>query len=819
MKVPNKKILSLLLACLMAFNLTACGSSNADTNAGEAPSARDTTKTNTSAQAENTSVEVKPYQSEFIHIMSDSKTSLTPLAFTKEGIYAMGEDVLGRRAPDDVADTYFGQYDIREPRIFYVSYTGETTKLPGYTPAPVPAVPENVYNLTTSTHIMGLAINSNGNLITFESSYANWTDIQIVDTDDPDYYTHYFYDTDYYIRELQPDGGEISCTVVECGGNDFLYSSCTTDQDGNILVRRETGLGEYALLGVSPKGEIIYEIESQDTISTTFTMEDGSLYASIWGYEMLMVPIDIENKTLGEGTTLPSNAYSVFSGGGDYPLYYTSGVWFYGFDPKTGASDKLFSWLDLDITPEYLTAIGVSEDGTIRTITSDFYNDTASYSVDIACIRKNTDTAPAEKSELTLATLNLSFDLRNAVIRFNRHSDKVHITVKDYSEYNTEDDFTAGMMKLTTEIIAGNSPDIIDLNGVSRAQFESKGFLEDLAPYLDADASISREDFLPNVLAAAESDGKLYSTFSSFTLGTVVGAAAITGEEPGWTYNDLSNALLDMPEGCDAFDITTTRDEVLRTCLNLDMNDFVNWSTGEVDFANDEFTSLIEFAGQFPESYDWETYDAQADDAIVRITEGQQMLYRTNISSFDDLMYIDACYSGTPITFIGYPTLNGTGNTISLDYGFAMSSACKDKESAWEFLREFFTPGYYLNYVYFGLPVQKSLYEKKLAEIVKVTYEVDNEGNYLLDAAGKKVPTEHYYSVNNSVYTYFALSEDLAAQFRALVDSTTKVAVYDDSITAIVLELTAPYYAGEKSAAETAQLVQSRAMIYVNEQR
>ena len=491
MKVPNKKILSLLLACLMAFNLTACGSSNADTNAGEAPSARDTTKTNASAQAENTSVEMKPYQSEFIHIMSDSKTSLTPLAFTKDGIYAMGEDVLGRRAPDDVADTYFGQYDIREPRIFYVSYTGETTKLPGYTPAPVPAVPENVYNLTTSTHIMGLAINSNGNLITFESSYANWTDIQIVDTDDPDYYTHYFYDTDYYIRELQPDGGEISCTVVECGGNDFLYSSCTTDQDGNILVRRETGLGEYALLGVSPKGEIIYEIESQDTISTTFTMEDGSLYASIWGYEMLMVPIDIENKTLGEGTTLPSNAYSVFSGGGDYPLYYTSGVWFYGFDPKTGASDKLFSWLDLDITPEYLTAIGVSEDGTIRTITSDFYNDTASYSVDIACIRKNTDTAPAEKSELTLATLNLSFDLRNAVIRFNRHNDKVHITVKDYSEYNTEDDFTAGMMKLTTEIIAGNSPDIIDLNGVSRAQFESKGFLEDLAPYLDADASIS----------------------------------------------------------------------------------------------------------------------------------------------------------------------------------------------------------------------------------------------------------------------------------------------------------------------------------------
>ena len=41
----------------------------------------------------------------------------------------------------------------------------------------------------------------------------------------------------------------------------------------------------------------------------------------------------------------------------------------------------------------------------------------------------------------------------------------------------------------------------------------------------------------------------------------------------------------------------------------------------------------------------------------------------------------------------------------------------------------------------------------------------------------------------------------------------------NDSIFAIVQEQAAAYFAGQKSAAEVARLVQSKANIYVNEQR
>ena len=56
-------------------------------------------------------------------------------------------------------------------------------------------------------------------------------------------------------------------------------------------------------------------------------------------------------------------------------------------------------------------------------------------------------------------------------------------------------------------------------------------------------------------------------------------------------------------------------------------------------------------------------------------------------------------------------------------------------------------------------------------------------------------------------------------QIRELILTTTKVADYDQAILDIVTEQAAPYFAGQKTAEEVAKLVQSKANIYVNEQR
>ena len=817
MKNSFRKIVTLLLVCAAALCLTACGSAPEKTAGGSAAPAAPQAEKQEAADA--ATVPEYIYSAEFKNIFSGTKTSLTPRYFTDSGVYAIGEEIVGRRAPEDVEEEYFGQYDIREPRISFITYSGEAEELTGYRPLSAPEAPEGSYNYDFTNVISGLTCIDGGKLLVIETAYLIWDDAEDLSMDSEEYYDHHFYEERSYIRVLDETGAELHCAEVPTEPNEFLYSDGTLDRNGNILFRRTTEYGETFLTAVNTDGETVYEIAFEDSVNNFFVMEDGSVYANVWGNGIEMVPVDTEAKTLGEGKPLPSDAYYIYAGGGDYPLYYTSGASFYGFDPASGESTKLFNWIDCDVDPTYLSAVGVSPDGTIYTIVFDFDNYSLSYNVDLAAISKKPYDPATEKKELTLATQALSLETRTEIIRFNRKHPDCRIAVKDYSEYNTEEDYSAGLTKLTTEIMAGNCPDIIDLNGLSKAQLAAKGLIEDLYPFLDADGEINRDYFLPTVLKAAEVNGKLVSTLSYFTVNTVIGPSSVVGDEPGWTYDDLKNALLDMPEGCEAFEATVTRDQILTLCLNLGMDDYVNRVTGELHFDTDEFIAMLKFANSFPESYDWATYDSRADDVMTRISEGRQLLYRTSFDSFDSLMYIESCYHGTPVTFIGYPTLSGTGNTIEPDTGFAIASSCEDKDIAWEFLRGLMTERYYENNIYYGLPAQKELFEKKLQKICTLSYQVDASGSYKLDAKGEKIPAEHLYVVNSNIYSYYALSEEIAAQFKELVDTTTKAVTRDDSINAIVLEQSAAYFAGQKTAEEAAKLVQSKASIYVNEQR
>lgn len=75
-----------------------------------------------------------------------------------------------------------------------------------------------------------------------------------------------------------------------------------------------------------------------------------------------------------------------------------------------------------------------------------------------------------------------------------------------------------------------------------------RGYLYDLYELIDADAELSREDFFPNILAAMETDGKLYSISPAFGVLSLVGSAEVLGEEMGWTLQELMEVVKAHPE-------------------------------------------------------------------------------------------------------------------------------------------------------------------------------------------------------------------------------------------------------------------------------
>ena len=79
---------------------------------------------------------------------------------------------------------------------------------------------------------------------------------------------------------------------------------------------------------------------------------------------------------------MPFDAYNLISGGGDYDLYYTSGVNFYGYSLETETAEKLFSWISCDVDSNELALVNVSDDGTISGFTGGYDDKAETYNLD-----------------------------------------------------------------------------------------------------------------------------------------------------------------------------------------------------------------------------------------------------------------------------------------------------------------------------------------------------------------------------------------------------------------------------------------------------
>ena len=150
---------------------------------------------------------------------------------------------------------------------------------------------------------------------------------------------------------------------------------------------------------------------------------------------------------------------------------------------------------------------------------------------------------------------------------------------------------------------------------------------------------------------------------------------------------------------------------------------------------------------------------------------------------------------------------------------YGITSACADKDGAWQFLSMILSEDYQLNMDSF--PVNKAAFDTLLEEAQEIKYERDANGNYKLDENGERIRevTGAYTDGTNTYDIYSGISKEYAEDIKALVASTTKVPDFDQSVIDIVTEEAQAYFAGQKSVDEVAKLIQSKANIYVNEQR
>lgn len=813
MKRKIRALLALLLIPALMLSLAACGK-----QAGE-EKGNDRDKDNPEEIADTGFV----YASEYNSLKLDSASYMQPLYFTGEGYYASYSEKVGEEIPEGAVIEYEGQFDIFETRLYFLTLDGAAKPIAGYEPLPRVSNTEGYQNFWSGSGISGLTVDANGNLIAVENVYLNYYSgpEDAIYTENGQQY--WFYSDEYYLRVLDQDGAEISRAKLDFNSNEswLNFGSMLADAEGNLLC-----VSDMQVLAFAPDGSLAYTVACDNYLNDLVALKDGTPAVVMDGERGLaLCPLDAAKHSLSsEKYQLPGDSWNMFPGGGDYDLAYLSGQTLYGYKLETQEAERILNLMDCDINANFVSGVSMLSDGSVTALVNN-YDESAYGECELVKLSQVPASSVPQKTELTLAVMNAEYNyqLSNMIIRFNRNSDTSRIKVLDYSQYNTDEDYSAGLTKLTTEVLSGSMPDILCLSGLPYEQLAAKGLLEDLYPYLDADSAFKREDFFPNVLSAMEVDGKLCMICPSFSITSLIGASSVVGDKPGWSYADFNAALASMPAGCEPLDPYTTRDDILRSLVALEMDELVDWSTGKCSFESEGFIELLKFAARFPKSFDWDNYDwTESDDEQVRIAEGRQMLRRASIYYINNLMYNEAYFSGD-ITYVGFPTSTGTGSMLSLGAGdgscYAVSTSCKDKGEAWNFLRSFLTEKEQLNA--WGLPVNRSAFNKLLEEAMTPEYRKDADGNIMVDANGEKLQVSkgQYGRADGSIVNIYAMTQEQADQLMELITTTTKVENYNDSIFDIVNEQAQAFFAGQKSAEEVARLIQSKANIYVNEQR
>ena len=805
MRKTFRSVMALLMVCAMAFGFAACGSTENGGETSAAPSP-------TAAQQDE-----YVYSAKFTTLAENDTRYLYPRIHTDDGFYATSYEKVGEDIPEGAVLEYEGQYDVYQTKLFFIGYDGSIQELTEYTPCAFEGDSEGRRDYSTGSDLAGIAVRPDGKLVSIDNVYESWSDApEDLDQSNDNYYNFSSYNNNYYIRVLDESGRELSCARINTSPDSYIYAyGMVTDADGNAVISEDS-----AVRVVAPDGSDVARIELEGYADSLVQLADGRIGVTTWGdtSEKLEI-IDIGAQSISESFELPDYAYNLTTGGGDYDVYFSDGSYLCGFKLGDKEPAKLLNWINCDINGSNADIFNVNADGSILLVINTYDGFNESYTTELAVVSKVPASSLPAKQTLTLATQYLDWDVRNMIVNFNRKSEDCRIQIIDYSGFNTEDDYTSGATKLTTELLAGNVPDIIDLNGLPYTQLAAKGILEDLYPFIDGDSEFSRSDFFENVFKALEVNGKLYSTCASFSVQTLIGAASVVGDRNSWTFDELNEALANMPEGCEVLDVSTTRDDILSSCLSLDLNSYVDWGTGKCSFDNEQFKQMLKFASQFPESFDWENYEwSEENNSDYRISQGMQMLMQAGIYSVSDIRFYDA-YFGGDASYIGYPTLSGTGSMFNTSSGFAMSAACANKELAWNFLREFFTEKTQASA--WALPTNRNVFNKLLEKEMTPEYKKDAEGNYLLDDNGEKIEISKggMGFSNGQVYEFYALTQEQADELIALIESTDKVYGSNDKVYEIVSKHAAAYFAGDKSLDDTAKLIQSEANIYINEQR
>lgn len=403
-----------------------------------------------------------------------------------------------------------------------------------------------------------------------------------------------------------------------------------------------------------------------------------------------------------------------------------------------------------------------------------------------------------ERITLTLGTLGGSRgQLQNAVEAYNDQSGKFYVEIVDYLPEELDNVvFETSAERFRMDIATGKGTDIIDLAVLDEEMLGYRGILADLSPFLEGEA---QERYLTNILECVKTGNSLYELGPSFALLTVVGKSAEVGMENGWTPEEMMKRFEDKGRGPDALAGFYRDQGVASVLTSSSLEDFIDWEKGEADFCKEEFYQILRFGAK-------RDVVGVSQISAESIRSGIHLASLEGILSVADYQRLIQLFDGKPAVK-GIPCSTGTGVAVRLYDALGINSHSEYAEGAWDFL-QFYAEGGWAkdDWSIIGFRISRDAYEEQLKKaMVQEYYE------------GEPLP-KGSFDDDDVPYVYAATQEEVTA-VRELVALADRKEAYNMVISQIIDEEAGAYNSGAQTVEQTAEKVQNRVQLYLDEQK
>lgn len=408
------------------------------------------------------------------------------------------------------------------------------------------------------------------------------------------------------------------------------------------------------------------------------------------------------------------------------------------------------------------------------------------------------ESASAAKQVITMAGWSMEPWIELAVEEFNKTNDEYRIEFEDYFDTYGDRTLSDADTKLLLRFSSGDIPDILCMEANSYEDYADAGLLMDMYPLMEADEAFEKGNLIANVLTAMEKDGQLLQISPFFRISTLVGYGPQVGDISAWTMDEFEEYVDSLPSDM-VWIRNMSNQTFLKRLLNANIDVLLDTSGNTCAFESEAFIKMLELTSRFPSE------DDLALTTYADVYDGKVAMVDFNIYSMDSINDITTIFRGQP-AIVSYPSDCNTGALGSSICRLGISAVTSHSEEAWNFISSTLSQEFLdsLAGVGFGFPLNKASFENVLQ---KATQEPLNTGE-------DKIPK----TLNGGLQVEDrALSQEEVDAVREYVFSIRQFGGCISTVLDIVKEEAAAYFAGDKTAEETAEIIQNRVQMYLNE--